>query len=412
MSKHNRERRERNRANNVPGPRHESLAQRARRLMNEMPTAVDYVELPDLGFAPGADPAATSGPLDAEPENAATDPGSRANAVKASLRAKTLFPLEMLNSIMDRTREFSIKVRPDGALESYLVRELARSSVIDEKVSDQLQINDLREVEKVGGAWDIERSVNAATLGSTLGESPQVVSETLAATKHGALYLIKQWSYLEDSVKTNGGLSEEQRQVAYDLLGVDHIYRDGCSQVPKGTDTQGLSALVARELFRHRRQLERVLNDCDASERGMAMIGIVDRRDNASKLLLASQGRARRRFSWAWRLLKELRAGADPSTLIDDETGKPVVPGPPLVAVRPRTRPAAAPAAPSPTPTPPTPPPSSPPPAPAASAEPSIARLLAGLPAEAKEMFLVAAAAVLNAKTASVADEPEPPPTA
>ena len=250
---------------------------------------------------------------------------------------------------------------------------------------------------------------NVARLGSTLGESPQVVSETLAATKHGALYLIKQWSYLEDSVKTNGTLSEGQRQVAYDLLGVDQVYRNGCSQVPQGTDTKGLSALVARELLRHRRQLERVLNDCDASERGMAMIGIVDRRDNASKLLLASQNRARRRFSWAWRLLKELRAGADPSTLIDNETGKPVVPGPPLVAVKPRTRPAAAPAAPSPlTPTPP----SSPPPAPAAAAEPSIARLLAGLPAEAKEMFLVAAGAVLNAKTASAADEPEPPPTA
>ena len=77
------------------------------------------------------------------------------------------------------------------------------------------------------------------------------------------------------------------------------------------------------------------------------MLGIVGARDNATRLLRADQNRARRRFSWALNTLDMLRQGADPASLIDPDTGKPVTPGARPTAVKPRTRtaPAAAQAA-------------------------------------------------------------------
>jgi hypothetical protein len=87
--------------------------------------------------------------------------------------------------------------------------------------------------------------------------------------------------------------------------------------------------------------------------------------------------------------LQMLRKGADPATLIDPDTGKPVVPGPRPTAVREKAPAAAAP----------------PPPEPARSSAPSptssIPTLPEGISVDAKEMILVAAGSFLSEKTAS-----------
>jgi hypothetical protein len=331
--------------------------------------------------------------------------GSRANAVKGSFRSKILFTPEMFEAIVKACDKFTAVLKPVGALEEYLVREMARSSTQDEKCAEQLDVDGFRAVERVGTSWDMDNAARVDKLGARLPKSPQVVAGELGRTKHGVLYLINQWSALDEAIATNGGLDEPQRQVAYDLLGIDHVYRNGSRQVPAGTDAPGLKALAARELSRHRDNLDRTLNATDTAERKMATLGLVSRRDATSRLLRADQNRARRRFSWAMDTLWMLRAGVNPATLIDPDTGKPVVPGPRPTAVREKGPATAAPPPPVPEPQPQPQPASSP--SPAASIPP----LPEGISVDAKEMILVAAGSYLGERATSPApaDEARPP---
>jgi hypothetical protein len=132
------------------------------------------------------------------------------------------------------------------------------------------------------------------------------------------------------------------------------------------------------------------------------MLGIARERDAETKNLRSDQTRARRRLSWAWGALTMLQNGVDPATIIDPDTKRPVAPGPHASPAPEPTRAAA-----------PPPPAPAPPPAEASPPVPSIPTLPEGCSAEAKEMWLIAAGAVLSKKVmASPADEPEPPPTA
>ena len=168
------------------------------------------------------------------------------------------------------------------------------------------------------------------------------VQRALARTKHGALYIIDKWTLLGESVESNGGLDDSQIQTCYDLLGIEHVYRNGCSRVPPGTDAPGLRALIARQISLHRANLERTLNARSDAEKDMAQLGITRYRDSQTLGLRSDLNRARRRFSWALETLRLLQQGADASSLIDPHTGKPVAAGPPPSAV-PDPRPAAAP---------------------------------------------------------------------
>jgi hypothetical protein len=319
----------------------------------------------------------------------------------------------MFEAIVKACDKFTAILKPVGALEEYLVREMARSSTQDEKCSEQLDVDGFRAVERVGTSWDMDNAARIDRLGARMAKSPQVVAGELGRSKHGALYLINQWSALDEAIATNGGLDEPQRQVAFDLLGIDHVYRNGSRQVPAATDAPGLKALVARELGRHRDNLEQTLNATDTAERKMATLGLMSRRDATSRLLRADQNRARRRFSWALETLQMLRKGADPATLIDPDTGKPIAPGPRPTVVREKAP--AAPAPPPPTPgTAPAPATAQAPPE--APAAPTAHPLPDGLSTEAREMFLVAAGTVMvetSSKTApSPSDEGCLPPTA
>ena len=125
-------------------------------------------------------------------------------------------------------------------------------------------------------------------------------------------------------------------------MGIDQVYRNGSRQVPPGTDGAALRSLIAREISRHRVNLERTLNARSDCEKDMAQLGIVKRRDPETKALRSDQSRARRRFSWALETLRMLQQGADAATIIDPDTGRPVAAGPPASAV-PEPRPAAPP---------------------------------------------------------------------
>ena len=164
---------------------------------------------------------------------------------------------------------------------------------------------------------------------------------------------------------------------------------------------EALRALVTRQISLHRLNLDRTLNARSDAEQDMAQLGLARYRDPETKGLRSDLNRARRRFSWAMETLRLLQGGADAATIIDPDTGQPVAAGPPPSAV-PDPRPAAPPPAPVPAPQP----------APASPPSPLIPALPAGCSEEAKEMWWVAAGAILSQSATPPADEPGPPPTA
>ncbi len=113
---------------------------------------------------------------------------------------------------------------------------------------------------------------------------PSKFQRALARTKHGALILIDKWTLLGDAIDSERGIDEPLRQTAYDLLGIDQVFRHGFNRVPAATDVVGLRALVQREVEKHRLNLERSLNARSESEREMAQMGIARFRDTTTNL--------------------------------------------------------------------------------------------------------------------------------
>ena len=113
------------------------------------------------------------------------------------------------------------------------------------------------------------------------------------------MILIDKWMLFGDAIDSERGIDEALRQTAYDLLGIDHVFRHGTSRVPAGTDVKGLRSLVECEVGKHRANLERSLNARSDSEREMAQLGLARFRDSTTNSLRGDLNRARQRFNWA-----------------------------------------------------------------------------------------------------------------
>ena len=150
-----RKNRNRNQPGNAPiPPRQESGPQTARRILGNMPLPTDITYIPNIhvGTATGTAPP----PPAADGENGQPQPQreSRANSVKRGLRSKLLFPLHMKDLIDELTYAYSRQLMPSTLLESWLVCEMARSTVQCDEANDQLLINKVRIIERAGTAFD------------------------------------------------------------------------------------------------------------------------------------------------------------------------------------------------------------------------------------------------------------------
>ncbi len=307
--------------------------------------------------------------------------GSRGNRLIHGIRARLLFPDLMRQAMDERKVKYAARIKPIDALEAFLVGQMARGSVQSEFAGDQLLANYPLAVGRVDTRWEEDRRDDADRLGERLSKSPCRVARALGRTKYGALYLIDKLTSLGESIAANGRLDPQQRDYLFDILAVDPILRNGSARVPAGDDGPALAEAVEKERARLTTKIERSLNGQDLSEQSAARLGIVRSYDQETKNLRSNARYADRRYDWAWAALCQLRAGVDPSTIIDPETNNPIAPE--------------APAAPAPEAAPPGPAaPASPPPEPAAST--STFRLpaaFAGLPEEIKQMLILMAEA-------------------
>jgi hypothetical protein len=183
------------------------------------------------------------------------------------------------------------------------------------------------------------------------------VARALEETLHGAEFCLESWRNLGASVAQNGGLTQPQRELACDLMGLAPLARDNFSKVPACDDKEGLLALVAREVKRLETKIILELRGRDNVLRAKARLGLPMPPDATTRRIKSNESRATKRLNWSIQTFNDVRRGVAPATIIDPATKKPLQPEP-------------EPAAPAPASAPP-PPSSSPPPPAGAAAAPS-----------------------------------------
>jgi hypothetical protein len=108
------------------------------------------------------------------------------------------------------------------------------------------------------------------------------------------------------------GWNDDQRALAFDLLGVPIALRDGSDKVPAASDAEGLAKLVAKEVARLRREREESLDELDLGDRAMAASGLGMAEDAETARLRKYEGTCRRALHWALAELRRVRVACLP----------------------------------------------------------------------------------------------------
>jgi hypothetical protein len=179
----------------------------------------------------------------------------RRNSTRHGLAAESVFPDEMAEAIATKTAEFAAQFPPGSPYETVLVGEIAKA-VVKLNRSRELLVADLRRtIEIAEYGWDSNRKARAAALAGRLPADPSRVASALKSTRQGCEWLIEQWERLGDTLASHGAWDEAQRSLAFDLLGVSPVLRQGSKALPAASDAPASAALVEAQLGRLRADL-------------------------------------------------------------------------------------------------------------------------------------------------------------
>jgi hypothetical protein len=230
--------------------------------------------------------------------------------------------------IDEREAELVEEYAPRTPTERTLLKHMARAE-IREDVCHQHVIGDVIRVAKSAddGSWDQNRREHVDNIAARLKRDPCRVSGTLLRSKHGAEWCFARWRGLGAAARAGGGLSEEQRQLALDLLGIEPLLRNHTEDVPAGDNLPAILALVELQMNRLENQLivGGELDIRDRAARELARHGhMPSPPDKTTRGLKSDEARAHKRYVWAFESFRAVRAGTAKGPIIDPETGKPV----------------------------------------------------------------------------------------
>jgi hypothetical protein len=259
-------------------------------------------------------PAAPREPAGAGPETETegTPTGrdaSRRNALKDGMTAKVVFPPELAAEVARCTAMLTDVYKPSNVYEIKLIGDMGRAGAQLELIAKQKIGDYSRSVDRAIDHWDDDRETYVADLAARLPEDPSRVAKALRKTKQGLELLLGKWETLEAILEHRGEWTEEQRQFAYDLLGVDHALREGNPIVPAGTDQEELAALVAAEIAALKTLRDASLEP-DERDRNYAMAGMPMEEDATTRKLRRNERDARRDYNTARTELFRVRAEA------------------------------------------------------------------------------------------------------
>jgi hypothetical protein len=242
------------------------------------------------------DSATTSPKRSGGPRTVEGKENSRRNALKRGLRSKIVFPDDVADLVEERTRAFFAEFTPRSTYEEVLVRDMAVSSVRFERCAS-LSVADLvRSVDRAEHCWEHDRRMSVEHYASRLSKDPKRISRGLRRSRQGTEWLIECWEMLGEIAHEIGRWDDDQRRLAFDMLGVPRELRSGTTRVPGGDDTPALVALVESQVAMLRDDLEAVLDDLNDAEQAMSMSGMPLEEDVATARLRKDEARARNDF--------------------------------------------------------------------------------------------------------------------
>jgi hypothetical protein len=173
-------------------------------------------------------------------------------------------PESVEEAVQERMRLWKSSLKAGDILEEHLCETAALESIRVWYCRTAMKA-------QVEESWDEDRRLAAAQLGRKLADDPLVVSHTLESTLHGAEWKLERWEKLGQALETQGGWTEEQIRLAYDLLGLPEEEREPTEDCEE--EFEAACEIVASEQERLRLRIERVLEPRDAREHWGAQIG-------------------------------------------------------------------------------------------------------------------------------------------
>ena len=261
--------------------------------------------------APGVEPGSATRKRGGGPQSIFGRERSRANSLKEGLNSKVVFTQEMTNAILEKTNILTEEFKPETPYERMIIGEMAIARAKLEHAS-RLIIEDIdRPLFRALNFWEYDQKTNAIKMRTRLAKHPERIANALAGSKAGADLCIGYWSELAAILDSTGDWNEQQRRLAFDLLGICIELRSGSTRVPPVGDKAGLAAVAAGEIARLRQAKGDLLDDLDISSQADAAAGRPLEDDAKTKSLQRKEkGDSRRDFYQARDELLRSRAAA------------------------------------------------------------------------------------------------------
>jgi hypothetical protein len=267
------------------------------------------------------------------------------NAIRDGSRSLTEFPDALAARIAEHEATLRAELKPKSELQSLAITELARASVQKDYCEDQLYVNEARVLRNVDVSWHDDQRAHVNRMGARLANAPERLAHELGTSLQGAEYCLERWIGLRDAVATNGKLTDAQRALCFDLLGVSPLLRDNTRLVPAADDAEGLKSFLAQQVTRIETRIETELKDRDVRAQEDARRGLATARDAETRRVRSNAARAHKRFARALDTAKELWPALFPAAVAAAEAPRPAPAAP--VPPQPATAPAPATAPPS-----------------------------------------------------------------
>jgi hypothetical protein len=256
-------------------------------------------------------------PIETEPKRRSGGPRtpegkarSRRNSLKSGLQSQVVFPEDMANNIAQRTREFTESFGAKTPYEEALIRDMALNCVRFERASAISCLDNERLVERANDSWESDRREMVEDLAAQLSHDPRRVAKKLRNKKQGVDWLLDRWDELADVLENNGQWDDDQRALAFDLLGVGHDERIGNSRVPAHDNVEGMRALIDEQVKRLR-AYQAILVSRDQSERNMTIAGMPLTEDEVTARVRQQEGTFRRQHNRALAELLRFQAAVE-----------------------------------------------------------------------------------------------------
>jgi hypothetical protein len=254
---------------------------------------------------------------------------SRNSVIHGLSGAGVVLPDQLDAEVLKRFEEWHSSIKPFDPFETRLLEQLCIETVrIDAAHRDLVEIR-RRRAERAATSWDADRRTEAEELALKLSQEPTTISRKLKQTLQGCDVLIDGWQGLIDILDEGNDWNDEQRQLAFDLLGIRVTLR---SQTADDRDT--CRALAQAEIDELRRLQEETLDEQDAAQQAAAEMGVglaITKEEAQIQRYLAA---CRRRLEWAKVELRRDRGGPRSSSYLPTykKPASSVPPAPSLAA--------------------------------------------------------------------------------